>query len=137
MQVPAKQKAPIAGPLQSPLTDSNRRPPPYHGTSHATSGSRWQRISLVFAVSRGDRFASNCRRLQPRGSTKAPSSARGHGRERKVASREARAHTRAPVARKGLRPRLSAKRAVDGDLVQSVLEDGELRLVELRHEQLA
>src|SRR5438105_8663890 len=33
------------------------------------------------------------------------------------------------------RPRLSAKRAVDGDLVQSVLEHGELLLVELRDEQ--
>src|SRR5437899_5773416 len=33
------------------------------------------------------------------------------------------------------RSRLSAKRAVDGDLVQSVLESGELLIVELRDEQ--
>src|SRR5438093_11970916 len=26
--------------FSSPLTDSNRRPPPYHGTSPATGGSR-------------------------------------------------------------------------------------------------
>src|SRR6059036_3252410 len=26
-----KKKPRFAGPLQSPLTDSNRRPPPYHG----------------------------------------------------------------------------------------------------------
>src|SRR4051812_15925469 len=32
-------------------------------------------------------------------------------------------------------PRLSAKRAVDGDLGQSVLENGELLIVELREEQ--
>jgi hypothetical protein len=29
-QVPAREKAPVCGDLQSPLTDSNRRPPPYH-----------------------------------------------------------------------------------------------------------
>src|SRR3954451_8304114 len=31
MQDPEKTKARVAGLLQSPLTDSNRRPPPYHG----------------------------------------------------------------------------------------------------------
>jgi hypothetical protein len=62
--------------LQSPLTDSNRRPPPYHGTSQATGGSRWQRIWPVFAVCGPERFAADCRRLQPRGSIKAPSAAR-------------------------------------------------------------
>src|SRR5438034_3058060 len=30
--------------LQSPLTDSNRRPPPYHVLPDATGGSRWQRF---------------------------------------------------------------------------------------------
>src|SRR2546428_7613234 len=57
---------------RSPLTDSNRRPPPYRD---ATGGSRSQRISLVFAVSRAGRFAADCHRLQPRGSIKAPSAA--------------------------------------------------------------
>jgi hypothetical protein len=33
MQNERRRKAWFAGPLQSPLTDSNRRPPPYHGTS--------------------------------------------------------------------------------------------------------
>jgi hypothetical protein len=32
---------------QSPLTDSNRRPPPYHGTTQATGRNRRQRFSLV------------------------------------------------------------------------------------------
>jgi len=36
-----------AGLLQSPLTDSNRRPPPYHFVVRATSGKRGQRIRLV------------------------------------------------------------------------------------------
>ena len=31
----AAKKGPFAGPLRSPLTDSNRRPPPYHGGSQA------------------------------------------------------------------------------------------------------
>ena len=44
------------GLFESPLTDSNRRPPPYHS-----------------AVSALSRFAADCRRLQPRGSIKAPS----------------------------------------------------------------
>src|ERR687896_144507 len=30
----------------SPLTDSNRRPPPYHGTTQATGRNRRQRFSL-------------------------------------------------------------------------------------------
>jgi hypothetical protein len=32
---------------ESPLTDSNRRPPPYHGTSHATGCNPRQRFWLV------------------------------------------------------------------------------------------
>ena len=52
------------------------RRPAYHVLLEA-AGGRWrQRISLVFAVSRGSRFASDCHRLQPRGSIKAPYSAR-------------------------------------------------------------
>ena len=37
-----------AGTSRSPLTDSNRRPPPYH----ATRGSGWQRLPLVLAIFR-------------------------------------------------------------------------------------
>jgi len=52
----------------SPLTDSNRRPPPYHGTSQATGGNPWQRFSLVFAVT-GARhlspFATGCNHGAP------------------------------------------------------------------------
>ena len=47
-----------------------------HGRSKATGRSRWQRISLVFADSTPRRFAADCHRLQPRGSIKAPYSAR-------------------------------------------------------------
>jgi hypothetical protein len=57
----------------SPLTGSNRRPLLTMETSQATGCSRWQRIWLVSAVSACRRFAVDCRRLQPRGSVKAPS----------------------------------------------------------------
>src|ERR671937_80420 len=57
----------------SPLADSNRRPPPYHALQTATGGNRRQRFWLVFAVSAAIRFATDCHRLQPRGSIKAPS----------------------------------------------------------------
>ncbi len=56
----------------SPLPDSNRGPPPYHGSSQATGGSRGQRIWLVFAASGADAFASGCHWLRPLGSIKAP-----------------------------------------------------------------
>jgi len=49
------------------------RRPAYHLTLTATGGSRWQRISLVSAVSALGRFAADCRWLRPRGSIKAPS----------------------------------------------------------------
>ena len=64
----------FAAALQSPLTDSNRRPPPYHGTSRATGGNPRQRFALVFAVSGAAAFAAVCHWLQPRGSIKAPDS---------------------------------------------------------------
>src|SRR6266581_339051 len=59
--------------IGSPLTDSNRRPPPYHGTSQATGRNLRQRFWLVSAASATPRFADDCHRLQPRGSIKAPS----------------------------------------------------------------
>ena len=63
----------LQGFCASPLTDSNRRPPPYHVLPDATGGRRWQRNSLVFAVPRASRFAAGCHRLRPRGSITAPS----------------------------------------------------------------
>jgi hypothetical protein len=68
-----RRKGLISRNFASPLTDSNRRPPPYHGTPQATDGSRWQRIWLVSAVFRGLRFASDCHGLRPLGSISAPS----------------------------------------------------------------
>ena len=58
--------------LQSPLTDSNRRPPPYHGTTQATGRNPRQRFSLVWAVLEAVPFASDCHGLRPLGSIKAP-----------------------------------------------------------------
>jgi hypothetical protein len=69
----------LRGFCRSPLTDSNRRPPPYHGTSQATGGNQSQRIWLVFAVLRPGRFAADCHGLHPRGSIRAPSSVVGLG----------------------------------------------------------
>jgi hypothetical protein len=58
---------------QSPLTDSNRRPPPYHALPAATGRNQRQRFWLVLGASGSRRFATGCHRLQPRGSIKAPS----------------------------------------------------------------
>jgi hypothetical protein len=51
----------------------------YHGTSQATGGNPRQRISHVLARSAPIGFATDCHRLQPRGSIKAPSSVVGIG----------------------------------------------------------
>jgi hypothetical protein len=63
--------------LQSPLTDSNRRPPPYHLTPAATSCNARQQIWLVSAVSRPARFAGACHWLRLLGSINAPSPSAG------------------------------------------------------------
>src|SRR2546430_7550007 len=68
-----RKQSRVGGLLQSPLTDSNRRPPPYHALQTATGRSRRQRFWLVSAVLEPVRFATVCHRLQPRGSIKAPS----------------------------------------------------------------
>ena len=57
---------------RSPLTDSNRRPPPYHALLSATGRNLRQPFSLGLAVSAPAAFATACYRLQPRGSIKAP-----------------------------------------------------------------
>jgi hypothetical protein len=55
-----------------PLTDSNRPPPPYHGTTQASGRNPRQRFSLVWAVLEAVPFASDCHGLRPLGSIKAP-----------------------------------------------------------------
>jgi hypothetical protein len=47
---------------------------PYHGTSQATGRNPRQRFWLDFAVFGAAPVATDCQRLQPRGSIKAPSS---------------------------------------------------------------
>jgi hypothetical protein len=69
---PETKSGRFAALFQSPLTDSNRRPPPYHLA--ATSRNPRQRFWLVRAASAPIRFATDCHRLQPRGSIKAASS---------------------------------------------------------------
>ena len=63
----------FAGPLQSPLTDSNRRPPPYHPSPVATGCNLRQRFPRVFASFGRGQFATDCHCLQPRGYIRAPS----------------------------------------------------------------
>ena len=76
----ARKKTPrLAGHSESPLTDSNRRPPPYHALRAATGCSPRQRFSLVSAPLAAASFATGCHRLQPRGSMKAPSCVVGYG----------------------------------------------------------
>jgi hypothetical protein len=66
----------LQGFSRSPLTDSNRRPPPYHLTPVATSRNLPQRIWLVSAVLAAGRFAGACYWLRLLGSINAPSSRR-------------------------------------------------------------
>jgi hypothetical protein len=67
-----KEKACFAGLFESPLTDSNRRPPPYHGLAAAV-GCNWTRL---FAGHSGcvpyTRVAGCCPRLPPPVSINAP-----------------------------------------------------------------
>jgi mannose-6-phosphate isomerase-like protein (cupin superfamily) len=60
-----KKKPRFAGLLQSPLTDSNRRPPPYHVVFLANGGNQWQRF-----LAESSRFGPSakvnvCHRLRP------------------------------------------------------------------------
>jgi hypothetical protein len=57
----------------SPLPDSNRRPPPYHFTTQATTSNPRQRIWLVSAVSASEQSATDCHWLRLLGSINAPS----------------------------------------------------------------
>ena len=67
------EKCRRAASLQSPLTDSNRRPPPYHALRSATGRNPRQRFWLVSAVCRTFSVATGCHRLRPLGSINAPS----------------------------------------------------------------
>jgi hypothetical protein len=58
---------------RSPLTDSNRRPPPYHFGVTATGRNPPQRFRLDFAALGAAAFANGCHWLRPLGSTNAPS----------------------------------------------------------------
>jgi hypothetical protein len=60
-------KSPISGgfPLaRAPLTDSNRRPPPYHALRTATGRNRWQRFWLDSAGFGAVSFATGCHWLR-------------------------------------------------------------------------
>jgi hypothetical protein len=57
---------------RSPLTDSNRRPSPYHFGGPATGRNPWQRFWLVRAVFGAIPFATGCHRLRPLCSINAP-----------------------------------------------------------------
>jgi hypothetical protein len=67
------RNAALAASFQSPLTDSNRRPPPYHALRSATGRNLRQRFWLVSEVFGRAALATDCHQLQPRGSIRAPS----------------------------------------------------------------
>jgi hypothetical protein len=71
--------------VQSPLTDSNRRPPPYHAVFAAIGRNPRQRFSHVRAVFALPAFATGCHRLRPLCSNSAPRSRVRSGRH--IASR--------------------------------------------------
>jgi hypothetical protein len=58
--------------LASPLTDSNRRPPPYHQSSGACRGLRAVADPRALPVSAAVSFATGCHWLPPLGSISAP-----------------------------------------------------------------
>jgi hypothetical protein len=64
----------ICGDFISPLTDSNRRPPPYHADPAATGRNLRQRFLPDSGPSATGPFATGCHWLRPLGSMNAPSS---------------------------------------------------------------
>src|SRR5438552_2720728 len=68
--VPGDRPPPSQGGDLPQQVAAHGRRPAYHATSKATGGGRWQRLSLVLAVSTVSRFACDCHRLQPRASTR-------------------------------------------------------------------
>src|SRR5919201_1454017 len=66
MQSARRSKAPgMRGFCESPLTDSNRQPPPYHGGSFANGYNQYQTIASSCAVCGAGAFANGCHRLRP------------------------------------------------------------------------
>jgi hypothetical protein len=57
---------------KSPLTDSNRRPPPYHALVAPSGRNPRQGFWLDFPAFAPQRFATGCHRLQTGGSIRAP-----------------------------------------------------------------
>jgi hypothetical protein len=77
MSTTATEKPPFAAASRfqiSPLTDSNRRPPPYHADPVATGRNRRQRFWLESAVLGASAFATGCHWLRPLCSISAPRS---------------------------------------------------------------
>src|SRR2546428_3926083 len=64
---------------QSPLTDSNRRPPPYHAIKTATGGSQWQRFRASSGQFPVFGELNLCHRLRPLCSITVPSQSAQNG----------------------------------------------------------
>jgi hypothetical protein len=76
----------LQGFYRSPLTDSNRRPPPYHAIQTATGGSQWQRFGARSSHFRPFGEPNVCQRLRPLCSITVPSqSAQNRPFERRLA----------------------------------------------------
>ena len=72
---------------ESPLTDSNRRPSPYHALRPATGRNQRQRFWHVGAVFGARAFATGCHWLRPLGSINAPSSSPESRMRRRIRGR--------------------------------------------------
>src|SRR6266568_77915 len=73
------KKPPVCTDSSSPLTDSNRRPPPYHAIQTATGGSRWQRFVASSSRFRASGHPNLCHPLRPLCSITVPSQSAQNG----------------------------------------------------------
>src|SRR5262249_1043629 len=120
----AETKTPFPGLLQSPLTDSNRRPPPYHAIQTATGGSRRQRFVATSSRFQASGERNACHRLRPLCSITVPSQTAENARERSRTSPLYRPETTGVVfAARGTSPRRQVQRACrlwDGSFARHV-----------------
>jgi hypothetical protein len=94
------QSADLQALYRSPLTDSSRRPPPYHALRTATGRNPRQRFRLVSALFRLGAFATGCHWLRPLGSINAPSSSRRSVMRRRIWEHSAPDRTRDHLPRR-------------------------------------
>ncbi|HEY4347327.1 MAG TPA: hypothetical protein VGM80_07030, partial [Gaiellaceae bacterium] len=86
MQVCLTEKAQLCGAFAEPSDGLEPATPPYHVLRSATRRNPPQRFRLVSAALAVYRFATDCHRLHPRGSIRAPSFVRIDALREKIAA---------------------------------------------------